>query len=69
VVEVAWQDFQRGQRADLQQPVACQQVFYTAAGIAISQRLPGEFLRALQEVEHKQSANCSGDASFTRLKP
>ena len=68
VIEIAWQGFHRQERAGLQDPVEYQQVFYEPAGIAISRRLPGEFLKALREMESKQSAKTPGNASVTLLK-
>ena len=67
-IQVAWQDFHRQQRASLQDPVEYQQIYYEPAGIAIAPRLPGEFLRALVEMESKQAENTASDASVTPLK-
>jgi len=66
-IEVAWQNFRRQQREDLQAPVEYQRVFYERAGIEVSQRLQGEFLKALVDLEKKQASGQQAGGGVTRL--
>ena len=68
VIEVAWQNFHRQERVNLQAPVTYDRVYYTATGRQISRRLQGEFFKALLELEKKHAAANPVNGSVTPLK-
>lgn len=53
-IEIAWQRFRPGERTALDAPVPYEAVYYSAAAAETMQRLQGEFLKALHELEGRQ---------------
>jgi hypothetical protein len=53
VIELAWQCFRPGDRADLLAPVSYECVFYDHRGEQTMQRLQGDFFRALELFEER----------------
>lgn len=53
VIELAWRDFQAGERTDLQAPVSYTCVYYLSKGRAIMPRLQREFCKALELMESR----------------
>lgn len=53
VIELAWQSFHPGDRADLQAPVSYECVFYDHKGEQTMRRLQGDFFRALELFEER----------------
>jgi len=53
MIELAWQRFAPQARRALDEPVAYEAVYYSAAGAEVMRRAQGEFHKALREVERK----------------
>lgn len=65
-IELAWRDFHPGEREDLRSPVTYTCVYYEDKGRRSMGRLQGEFLKALDLLEHRQLRS-EGAATVTRL--
>lgn len=65
-IELAWRDFHPGEREDLRAPVSFTCIFYDEIGRRNLGRLQGEFLKALDLLEHRQPQP-QGAATVTRL--
>jgi hypothetical protein len=66
VIELAWRDFQPGEREDLRRPVSYTCIYYEEKGIAAMGRLQGEFLKALDLLEDRQPRSADA-ATVIRL--
>lgn len=53
-IELAWRDFQTGERQDLREPVAYSCIYYNDKGGAIMNRLQSEFLKATELMRDRQ---------------
>jgi len=53
-IEVAWRDFQTGERKDLREPVAYSCIYYDEKGQKIMSRLQSEFLKATELMQDRQ---------------
>jgi hypothetical protein len=53
-IEVAWRDFQSGEREDLREPVAYTCIYYDEKGRENMNRLQSEFLKALDLMQDRQ---------------
>ena len=60
VIDLAWRDFRPQARQFLDEPVAYQAVYYRSEAVSYMTRLPGEFPRALRELEQRQEAVSPG---------
>jgi len=65
-IELAWRDFHPGEREDLRTPVSYTCIYYEQKGMKNMGRLQGEFLKALDQLEHKQP-RAEAAATVTRL--
>jgi hypothetical protein len=54
-IELAWREFQAGERSALDAPVAYAAVYYSPAAAAVMARLQGEFARALTQLEGREA--------------
>jgi len=54
LIELAWRDFQPGERQDLRAPVTYTCVYYEQKGNAAMARLQAEFFKALELLEERQ---------------
>jgi hypothetical protein len=61
IIELAWRDFRPGEREDLRAPVSYTCIYYEDKGLRNMGRLQGEFLKALDLLEHRQPR--SGEAA------
>jgi hypothetical protein len=66
IIELAWRDFHPGERDDLRAPVTYSCIYYEQKGMKIMGRLQGEFLKALDQLEHRQPRTDAA-ATVTRL--
>lgn len=66
IIELAWRDFHPGEREDLRAPVSYTCIYYEEKGLRNMARLQGEFLKALDQLEHRQPRS-EGAATVTRL--
>jgi hypothetical protein len=66
LIDIAWQRFHPGQRNSLEDPVAYEAVYYSPGAQASMQRLQGEFLKALRDLEGR--APSPGSARILPLK-
>ena len=66
LIEIAWHDFQSGERDDLRTPVAYTCIYYHKRGQEIMHRLQREFCKALQLLEQRQPK--SGGATVIPLE-
>lgn len=56
LIEIAWRRFRPGERESLGAPVAYEAVYYADGATATMQRLQGEFLRALRDLQGRAPA-------------
>ena len=66
VIDVSWQGFRAGERADLREPVSYTCICYSDKGVQAMPRLQGEFLQGLELLEQRQP-KVSGEATITRI--
>jgi hypothetical protein len=59
-IQLAWQNFQPGQRIRLAEPIPFEVAFYTPESLPIMQRLQSEFHRALVVSKEKQKRVSTG---------
>lgn len=67
-IELSWRDFHPGEREDLRAPVSYTCIYYEEKGRAGMGRLQGEFLKALDLLEHRRP-RAEGSATVTPLGP
>jgi len=65
-IEIAWRGFRTADRSALDEPVAYEAVYYSAAAPALMTRLQSEFSTALKQLEGRQAP--SGPARVLKLK-
>ena len=65
MIELAWQRFAPQVRRSLDEPVSYEAVYYSPASAEVMRRAPGEFHKALRELEQKTSLD--GPARVIRL--
>jgi hypothetical protein len=53
-IELAWRDFQTGEREDLREPVAYSCIYYDDNGRENMNRLQSEFFKALELMQDRQ---------------
>jgi hypothetical protein len=53
-IELAWCEFQTGEREDLRAPVAYTCIYYAEKGREVMSRLQSEFLKALELIQDRQ---------------
>lgn len=67
VIDVSWQGFRAGERADLREPVGYTCICYSDKGVQAMSRLQGEFLQGLELLERRQPKT-AGQATVTCIE-